>query len=77
MDLLQYRMDQGMLSTSTRNRGITLAAATFAAGTGVAAVLLQSSNNQLAAFQAGLASVQAVTAANAGAGPPPSARKAN
>jgi hypothetical protein len=46
-----------------RNWGLAVVAIVLATGIGVGAVLLQSSGNQLAAFQAGLSSIQAITAA--------------
>jgi hypothetical protein len=46
-----------------RNWGLTVVAIVLATGIGLGAVLLQSSNNQLAAFQAGLSTIQAITAA--------------
>lgn len=46
-----------------RNWGIAVIAIVIATGLAVGAVLLQSSGNQLSAFQAGLSAIQAVTAA--------------
>jgi hypothetical protein len=48
---------------AVRNWGLAVVAIVLATGIGVGAVLLQSSGNQLAAFQAGLSSIQAITAA--------------
>ena len=46
-----------------RNWGLAVVAIVLATGIGVGAVLLQSSGNQLSAFQSGLSAIQAVTAA--------------
>ena len=46
-----------------RRWGLTLIAVVLANSVGLAALLLQASNNQLAAFQAGLAALQTVAAA--------------
>jgi hypothetical protein len=48
---------------AVRNWGIALVAIVVATGIGVGAILLQSSGNQLSAFQSGLSAIQAVTAA--------------
>jgi hypothetical protein len=50
-------------SDTVRNWTIALAAVVIATGLSVGAILLQSSGNQLSAFQAGLSAIQAVTAA--------------
>lgn len=47
-----------------RNWGIAVIAIVLATGAGVATVLLQSSGNQLSAFQAGLSTIQAIVAAH-------------
>jgi len=46
-----------------RNWGLALAAIVIATGVGVGAILLQSSGNQLAAFQSGLNAIQAIAEA--------------
>jgi hypothetical protein len=61
---------------SIRNWGLAVAAIVIASGIGVGAMLLQSSGNQLTAFQSGLSAVQAVTAA-AQVGPKPPAAQAS
>jgi predicted tellurium resistance membrane protein TerC len=48
--------------TTARSWGLGLGAIVVAGAVGVAAVLLQSSSNQLAAFQAGLSAVATVAA---------------
>lgn len=47
-----------------RNWGVAVVAIVLATGIGVGAVLLQSSGNQLTAFQSGLSAIQAVVAAS-------------
>lgn len=47
-----------------RNWGLAVVAIVLATGIGVGAVLLQSSGNQLAAFQAGLGTIQAIVSAS-------------
>lgn len=49
---------------SVRNWGIGLAAIIITAILGVGALMTQASNNQLAAFEAGLSAIQAVAAAH-------------
>jgi hypothetical protein len=49
---------------SIRNWGFGLTAIILATGVGVGAMMLQSSNNELAAFQSGLGAIQAVSAAH-------------
>jgi hypothetical protein len=46
-----------------RNWGLAVAAIVIATGVSVGALMLQSSSNQMAAFQSGLSAIQAVTAA--------------
>lgn len=49
---------------AVRNWAIALIAIVLATGVGVAAILLQSSGNQLSSFQAGLSTIQAIVAAH-------------
>ena len=48
---------------AVRNWGVAIAAIVLATGAGVGAILLQSSGNQLSAFQAGLSAIQTVASA--------------
>ncbi len=65
--LTQIQITLAGLATkdSVRNAGIAAVSVIVAAIIGVGAMLLQSSSNQLAAFQSGLSAIQAVSAARA------------
>jgi len=52
------------VNQSTRNWGIGIMAIVITAVLGVGALVFQSSNNQLTAFEAGLTAIQAVSAAH-------------
>ncbi len=59
---------------SVRNWGLVVVGAILATGLSVGGLFLQSSGNQLSAFQSGLSAIQAITAAEQ-AGHPPSTNR--
>jgi hypothetical protein len=75
--LTQIQVSIAGLATkdSVRNWGMTVIAIVVATGLGVGAMMMQSLGAQISAFQAGLAAIQAVSAAHDLTTPPPSNSK--
>jgi hypothetical protein len=70
---IQVTLAKVATTDNVRNWGLVVVAAILATGLSVGGLFLQSSSNQLSAFQSGLSAIQAITAA-AQSGHAPSAK---